>query len=376
MLAYLETLFRCKRFFLIPIILIPLLTLFVTYNTTQHYTIRSTVWTDTTRLLPAEGGRAPNITGARLINDRLRTAAFRKKVMDASGLTDAIQAGVWPEPTRLQTFFANNAVLRQIGRPLGLTLPESPGAGAAMASGMIGRSVKATAVGSNLIFITYAGSNPALGQRLIEETIKIHQNESLAKRMREAEVGEDYLTRQLNALEDRVFESTAKLASFEGEYPSPPLGIQRQGEELEELQRLQQIRSLDEARYLQAQNTLEDLRRRSDESLSTADLRFGVVDPPVGGGASSRVSRRKLGMMGVMGVTLGTMLGTVSIVLITWRNRTVRTKADVESVIETPVIIEIPDLRPFGRDPSLVIRNSYGIDAAPPGRQLNEGAGV
>ena len=367
MQRYLETLFRHKRLLLIPVIAIPMLTLLVTFYTGKKYVVVSSVWAETTRLIPNTEGNAPNVRGARLINDRLRTKAFRKEVMDASGLTDAIQEGTWPTPTSLQARFDSNALLRRVGGPLGLSLPQSPRAAAAMASTMIRRSVSATAAGSNLIFIVYTGSDPAVGQRLIEETLDIHADETLARRVREADVGVEYLTRELRTQEERVLTSAAKLASFESQYPPPPLGIQRPSEEVQDLQRLQQINALDESRYVAALNRLEDLRQRSDASLSSADLRFRIIDPPVGGSANSTVSPRKLGMMGVLGVTIGMMLGIIAIVLITWRDGTVRTKAEVESIIETPAIIEVPDLGRLFEDQPLLVGDIHGVGA--PGRR-------
>lgn len=360
MQRYLETMFRHKAVFLIPIIALPLLTLLVTSYTERRFTVRATVWVEGTSILPSNE-LVGNASGARVINDRLSTMAFVVEVRDRSGLTDAILAGEWPQVTRLQRRLDSNSLLRRLGEILGLAPPSSVDEALDMGLAAIFRSVNARPVGKNLIVISYKGSEPALGQRLIEETLSIHQEETLATRLRESDAGVEYLTRELNTQEDRLIASGEELTRFDDELPPPPLGLARPPDELKELRRLQQAQALNETRYLSALNRLEDLRLRSDASISTTDLRFRVIDPPVAGDGSSTVPKRKMAMMGFLGLTLGIMFGTVAIVLITWRDGMVRTRADVEYAVDTPSIIDVPRLPALGKDKLRLPRYSHGV---------------
>jgi len=361
---YLETLFRHKAVFLVPLIIIPFIIVLVTFYAERQYVVRASIWVEGTRILPTDestGRLTLNEFGARMINDRLRTRAFLEQVRDRSGMTDAVLAGEWPQLTDLQRWLDSNPLLRRVGTIFRVAPPRTVEGAMAKALITVGRSLRASPVGNNLIVIRYGGSSPALGQRLIEETLSIHQEERLATRLREAEAGVEYLTRQLRAQEERLTVSREELTRFEEEFPPPPLGMQRPSEEFKELQRLQQGQALDEARYLAALDRLEDLRLRSDASLSTTDLRFRVVDPPVAGSGGSRVPPRKLGVMGMTGLTLGIILGTVAIVLITWRDGTVRTRADVESAFGTLAIIDVPLLPSQGKDRLRLLKDSLGV---------------
>ena len=85
-----------------------------------------------------------------------------------------------------------------------------------------------------------------------------------------------------------------------------------------------------------------------------------MVDPPIAGGTAS-VNMKKLAMMSMLGITLGGMLGMVGIVFSTWRDGLVRTRADVERLIETPLIVEIPDLPSSSKRRARLLDASLGL---------------
>ena len=349
MQRYLETLFRRKALFLVPAIVIPVLAAAVAFYVGREYVIRASVWTQNTQIL-AEGNpgtrRAANDVEAQAINDRLGTVAFSSQVMDRAGLTDAILGGEWPQPTRLQAQLSGIPMVEGLARQLGMMPPDSLNKGLLEGLNTV-RDITAITAGDNLVLVTYIGSDPTLGQKLVEETISLHLEEVVASRMREGAAGIEYLTRQLKTQEDKFIASNEVLARFDAEFPPPPGGLERPPEELQERQSLQKEVVLDEAQYISALNRLEDIRLRSDASISTADLRFRVVDPPSapsGGGAS--ISPRTIAVMGLLGVTLGGIMGVSAIVITTWRDGTVRSRADIQRVIHTPLIVEVPERAP------------------------------
>jgi len=309
-------------------------------------------------------GSGANRVVAQALRDRLKTQAFRQQVMNRSGLTDAILAGEWPEPSQLQRQLNSLPILRNVSDILGLAPPDSVNEALVMGIRTAGRSLKVSTSGNNLIIVVYSGSEPVLGQRLIEETLSIHQEEALAARTRESEVGTEYLTRELQTQEERFLASAAKLERFEAQFPPPPFGLQRPGQELQELQNLQQAVELNRTAYIAALNRLESLRLASSAAMSTADLYFRLMDPPISSGGGAGVSPRTMGMMGMLGVTLGTLLGIVAIVLTTWRDGMIRTRADVERTIETPAIVEVPLLTRSLRDRSLLLMVAIGLATA------------
>ena len=364
MQRYLETLFRRKALFLIPFIAIPALTTLTAFYSERQYTVRASAWAENTTILQTPGpsrSLTPNETEARVLRDRLKTVSFISEVMHRTGLTEAIRAGEWPEPTRLQALIGRNRLLRLLASPLRLTPPETFAGAFRLGIRTVNKRLGIDARGNNLILVSFVGPDPELGQRIIEETLALHQQMSVDARLRESEVGVDYLTKESLVQEQRLIESDRALADFEEQFPSPPPGLQRPPEELKELQRLQQAKAIDETRYLSALDRLEDLRLRSNASLSTADLLFRVVDPPVAATSISRVSVRRLGLMAMVGLTLGLILGSVAVVFATWRDGTVRTLTDLERAIDTPLIIEVPILpSPRRRGPSL-IRSAIGL---------------
>ena len=364
MQRYLETLFRHKALFLIPLIAIPALTTLTAFYTARHYTVSASAWSQYTIILPDDGSSrrvAPNVTEAQVIRDRLKTDSNASEVMDRVGLADAIRAGEWPEPTRLQRMLERFDPLRALAKPLGLTPPETVREARALGLRMIVKSLTIITSGDSLIRIAYAGPDPALGQRIIEETLAIHQEKGLETRLREAEVGVDYLTEELQLQEQRLGESDRELADFEDQFPPSLLGLERPAEELKAFQRFRQQRAIDEARYLSALDRLEDLRLRSISSISTAQLRFRIVDPPVSADARSRVSPRTMGLMVVVGLTLGLILGSIAVVFATWRDGTVRSTSDLERAIDAPLIVELPVLRSSGKRDSSLIRSAIGV---------------
>lgn len=374
MQRYLETLFRRSALFLVPFIVVPALTLVITSYNQRQYEVRATVWVERGQILARVGlpGAGVNEVVAQGISDRLRTLDFLGQVMDQSGLTDAILAGEWPTSSRLQRQLNTVPILRNVRDILGLAPPNSVDEAMGAGIGMVSRSLRVTSIGENLVRVAYFGSEPLVGQRLIEETLRIHQQEDMAARTRESEVGTEYLTGELQTQEGRFLTSAAKLERFQAEFPPPPFGLERAPEEQQELQRLQQALELNRTSYVASLDRLENLRLASSAVISTADLHFRILDPPKGTSAASTVSLRTMGMMGMLGGTLGTLMGTVAIVLTTWRDGMIRTRADVERTIETDVIVEVPLLPGPAIERLTLLKAAMGL--AYTGSQHGQGA--
>jgi hypothetical protein len=66
--------------------------------------------------------------------------------------------------------------------------------------------------------------------------------------------------------------------------------------------------------------------------------------------------------MGMMGGVLGTMISAVAVVLITWRDQMIRTRANVEKIINVPSIIEMPGIPSSGGLNPMLLRSAIGLD--------------
>ncbi len=351
--------------FIAPAILIPILTLGIAFLTGRQFVVAASIWVQPSQLL-SEGGssssrNAPNLIEAQVINDRLATEDFRGQIMDRSGLTDVILDGQWPQPTRVQEVVNSNGILRKAAKILGLAAPQNPNEAIAYALSMVGDTLKVKVIGDNVVVVWYEGPEPQLGQRLLEETINVHKEERIASQIRETEAGVEYLTRQLESQQQRLQVSTENLLRFEEEFPPPPLGLQRPPDELEQLQQLRQAQQLDQTLYLDTLSRLENLRIRSDASISTSDLHIQVIDAPFAGNSGATISIRKMGMMGMMGVTIGLILGTVFIVVITWRDGVIRTTSDVRRMIGEVSVVELPEVSVSNDQRAGVLRAATGL---------------
>lgn len=182
---YLETLFRRKELFLIPLIIVPLMALVLFFGRGPQHTVKTSVWVDWNITVdPVASSRVnPNDLQSQGIRDWLATEGFRQEVMDKIGLTAAISQRQWPVPTPIQR--ATNKVglgnIVGIGsflQSIGLASPVYVSEANAYGHRMIKNSIKVTPVGNNLLTISYKGPEPILGKRIIEETIILYNQKS------------------------------------------------------------------------------------------------------------------------------------------------------------------------------------------------------
>ncbi len=345
MRRYLETLFRHKLLFLLPLVAVPLVTVVITLYSARKYEVLATIWIESANVLE-DGARSasrgtPNEVEAESITDRLVTESFRQQVMDRVGLTAAIQAGEWPAPSKLQAQLASIPVLSKVAKALGMAPPATVDEATDRGLAMIKDSLKVTTKGSNLIILAYAGPEPQLGQRLLEESIRLYDEINLEMRRKEASYGVELLTQQLQSREEELKTAAQQLETFQELYPPPLPGQQRPPDEETELARLQRTYSLAQSLYETTLRNLEQMRLTGEASVVSHEISFQVIDPPVSPD-SAGVSPRQIGMMGAMGVVLGFILAIVPIVLLTWRDESVRSGWDVQRAVGASSILEVP----------------------------------
>ena len=342
---YLETAFRHKVMFLFPVIVVPGLIVAMTLVLGNQSEIRAIIWVEPRYILT--GGALdtmrppPNRLEALAMTERVSTEAFRMELMDRTGLAAAIRAGQWPQTSKLQTQLNSSSFLRPLASVLGMRIPASIDEALDMGLKRVLDSIKVTDIGSNLLAITYTGSDLDFGQSLIDETIRLYNETTLDSRTQEADASVAFLTGKLDLQRQRLDAAVQALQEFLAFNPPPLPGQSRPPEEDAELRDLEQVRDLELQLYTTAQERLDSVRVSGEGATSARDLTLQVIDPAVIPDDAG-VKPSTLGMMGLMGMTLGAILGLVPIVLLTWRDGTVRTMEDVEAAINVPSIVEVP----------------------------------
>ncbi len=344
MRRYVENLFRFKELFLIPLITIPIIALAVAFYLGQNKVISSTIWVEPVETLDLGTTlrETPTETEAKALQERLTTRAFREEVMERVGLTAAIQQGQWPKPSRFQSQIGSVPVLRDIARVLGLMPPQTTQG--AMESGlrMIEKSILVTPEGDNLLRVSYRGKDEVLGTRLVQEVIALYNEKTMAIRADQARLGIDFYTRQVRLQEQKLAQASEALRQFLETHPAPFLGQSRPPAEEAELQSLQKDLAVEQTLYESALRKLEEARIAGEAAVSNRSQGFQIIDPAQLDPGAAANTRRGIVMMGLLGVLLGVILGALPIVMLTWRDTTVRSKEDVEEALEVPMLVMVP----------------------------------
>lgn len=353
MQRYFETLFRRKELLIIPLLIVPIITMAMTVVTGRQYEVIAAVWVEPGTILsaaptPGVGRVRPNEEVIQSLTDRMKTENVRISVMERSGLSQMVANREWPVPTNLQLRLDSNPYTRLLAKAIGQSLPENTAEAEKMALEMIFQSIKVirpTEESDNLVVIKYVGPDPVLGQRLVEETIRIQRESTLTLLIEESDLAVQFFTRNLDKQVVRMAQASDNVQRFLVDYPEPLLGTKRPPEEEAELVRLERELRLETTLYESSLKKLEDVRLEGETAIATHDRNIRVLDPPEAPDETVGVGIRKLAMMFMMGGTLGAMLGIVSVVVVTWKDDTVWSRADIERTIGIDSVASVPLIR-------------------------------
>lgn len=367
---YLETLFRHKEAFIVPFLATPLMALIVMLSMGKQYEVEALIWAQPSSVLDQlnQGRAVANQREAQAIREWLETEAFRREVMDQVGLTPAIQRGDWPVPTRLslqlqQMGLTDAPGLRSVLKVAGLAPPATTEAAMDRGLDMIKKTLTVTTEGESLLRVTYNGKEPALGTRMVDEVINLYRDRVMEIRAHEAQVGVDFYLRQLQNQEQRLQQASDAYEQFQEANPPPLLGQVRPASEETRLDNLRRALLLEQTLYEQTLRRLEQLRMESEAAISTRDLSFQVVDPAQEPDVAG-FAKRTIGMTLIFGLVLGTLLGLVPIILMTWMDGTVRSTGDIEQILDAPFVVQAP-LIPFKGRRSEAVRGVLARGTAP-----------
>ena len=372
MRRYVTTLFRLKELFLIPIITVPAIALIVTFYTGREYRVQAKIWVDPSGFLSAtsssSGQRTPSMLEAGTLTEWMSTESFRTEVINRSGLQDAIDEGLWPVPSKLGEQVGGIPVVRSIARAMGVVIPAGHDEAENLAHTLIERQIAITSEGNNLLSVRYTGVEPYLGKRLIEESIILYNEKVSARQQDDSSLGLEFFSRQAELQLQKLSAAEAAESAFLITHPEPIGGQNRPATELTEIARLARAVSLERALYEDALRKLEQVRIQGEAIISNRNEAFAVVDlPEVPPKASLAGSALILNL--IVGLTLGGMITGSGVILLTWTDRTVRTREDIEETVKIPLVEQVPLMSGFGGRKNIGVRTAFAAVLAPLGDQ-------
>jgi uncharacterized protein involved in exopolysaccharide biosynthesis len=334
----LETLFSYKELFLIPVIFVPVIAALFAVQAGRQYEIKSAIWVESGEAFDpsSRDATAPSEVEAETIGEWLQTESFRQEVLDRTGLTEAVNDGRWPAPTPLETQLARMPIIGLFAKALGMTPPETRGEAMDRALGMVRDSVAVEPGGTYLLHIAYTGPEPYLGQRLVEETIVLY-NENAAQAGQQAVA---FYADQAQTQKERLDQAALALQQFLQNNPEPLPGAPRPAAAQAQEDSLRSAYELEQSLYESTLGKLEEVRAGQGATGSGFSLR--VIDPPVVPDQLASVSMRTLAIAIIVGLIAGVVIGLAPIVLMTWMDGTVRTPEDLEGLAKGALVAQVP----------------------------------
>lgn len=370
MRRYVATLFRLKELFLIPIITVPAIALIITFYTGREYMVESRIWVDPSGYLQeTTGGSGANVTPSgsetRTLSERLSTESFRAEVIRRAGLADAIDQGLWPVPSELGTQVAGIPVVRGIARAMGVVIPVNRDEAIDLAQKVVETQISVSSDGVNLLSVSYTGSEPFLGKRLIEETIVYYNETASGRQQEDSQIGTEFYGRQVEIQLEKLVAAEEAERAFLIANPEPLTGQVRSASERAEIDRLSRAIAIERTLYEDALQRLEQVRIQGEAAISSRNVSFAVVDlPEIPNQPSLATSALILNL--IVGLTLGGMITGAGVIAITWTDRTVRTREDVEDMVSIPLVEQVPLVSGFSDKKNLGVRSALAALLAPP----------
>lgn len=205
------------------------------------------------------------------------------------------------------------------------------------------RQLAVTPFGSNTIRITYAGSDPALCQQIVQSTIDEFRARDLTARIEQSAIERQFYQKQLGIYEEQVNAATTRVDDFQRDHPFPDPS----SPQYLELQGLQ--RELESARALLNATRTKIEQANAAESLSdtSRQVEFQVLDAPT---VPTRPAATPVRLATYLALGLAASIGFVllAVAFATWQDTTIRTGEDLQRLTSAPVLDAIPHLQRDG----------------------------
>jgi uncharacterized protein involved in exopolysaccharide biosynthesis len=346
MRPYVETAFRHPLLLLAPAVLIPLLVAMGAWATTRHYEVTATVWAQQPTLVGTTGGtsgRAPSETEAETFSEHLSTEAFRQQVLTDAGLSDKVAAGQWPAQSDLGKLLSKTPLTKPIASFLGLKAPSNSAEAQTRALAEIQKRITVQANGTNLVRITYKGSDPETGVSLLNTAIKTYQDQNFGSSNSATQAILSFYQDQVDHSRKDMQDANSKVMDFQTQHPVA-VGAARPDSEAQQLSQLQADYDVRLTQYEKAVEQLGAAQLQADAGLTSRQQQFTVVDAPQVPKAPTLDVRRAVTLV-FMAVVFGFGLGAFLVLVRTWSDRTLQRAEDAESRLRVPVLATLPRIR-------------------------------
>lgn len=323
MVATLETIFRRPLYFLLLIVLLPLISAVVIYFLPRSYEADASLWAERRYIVIGATGpetdlqATPAQTQASALTELLQSRTFALTVADETELPSTLSASVRADRPKRE-----DALYQEIST-----------------------KVVVTPSGYNLLTVAYTNTNPKIAQEVVQATIQNFAQQSESFTTVEAQ----QLLASYQTQLDQAKQQENAAAQAEEQYllNNPQLT-------LEQLQVDPQYQML----YTQTQHAQATVQGIQDQITTInleiaqqgkgSDYLFKVLDSPAR--FVRAVSRLKTYLLGV-GISLGVALLAYAlyVAMSIRRHQVAYTAHDLEEVASFPLVMELPQLSPAAR---------------------------
>ncbi len=343
MKPYLETAFRRPRLFILPALVLSLLTIAALVAMPSKQSTTATLWVDVAieeQFSSSSDVLTASEEEARAFTDRLNTLAFRRQVLVDAGLAPLIESLEWPAPSAPGTWLASQG-LPFAGR-FGGAKPADVDTAWTMATDHVLKSITVTPKGENLVQVTYTGSDATNAQKLVEAATNNYLKEKAAAAQRKVDESNRVHDPIIAALTIEVEQARQAWANFTASLPPVPTAVlASQAAELEKTYR-DGAERLEQLKLSRASATLSALAEWTNKSANVT-----LVDAP--DEPSSSVGPISIAKFAIFAAMVGAGIGGVLVVFRTWMSREIRIPEDIETRLEIPVIAVLPLVVEAGR---------------------------
>jgi uncharacterized protein involved in exopolysaccharide biosynthesis len=335
MVRYLETFFRHRLLFLVPIGLILLVSGAVVVIQPAEYTATTRLWVDRPALGPDDSNPfvAPSAEQASSLLELTRTRYFTAKVAHRGPLAAALAA----QPIQKSGLSWLKAKLT--GGATGARYP-TPDEVDATAADIVSRNVAITAVGPQIVEISFAYGDPRIASGTAQAVVDQFLEETLASKKARSQVVADFYAGQLKGAQDALTQADSAVNQYLAQHPEmrSPTAVPDA--------RLVQLQHTDQ----QARDVMSSFQNKIDQArLDVAALSapgasgmrlMDAADVPAQAGVNKKLLVQALGA----GLGLGLIVLVLGLLVLTLADTTLRRPEDVEQALGLRLAGAIPRL--------------------------------
>jgi len=345
-LRLLDTFFRHKWLYLVPVVLMVGVGLWAVTSAEDSYQSFGTVKVESNALLaeltgsqqdPGFGWQTPAGYTADSFNALLRTQTFLDDVVENAGLEQALASGQ-------------------------------------LTGDDVRASISVYPDGMRLVKVVGTSPFPDVAHRVAEGAMESYVETVRAYEVSDNTVAIEFLRGKLPDYEADVAAAETDLTNWLADHPAPEEGERPEGE-LVELRRLESAIQTRQERLVDIQNDIAQAELSVEQKSAEVRQRYAVIDPPQEPTAAQPSTKKAIITM-AMALIVGCLVSLAGVVIGTILDHTIRFPGDVKERLHTRVLAVVPLARmtagmrarfetPEGDVPTLVPAASNGDGVQP-----------